>query len=100
MRIIKPTKGLSKKLVVQGMYENYFIYFYVTLFAFALIVIYMFGELASDAEDSLKLSTFLVVTSVLAIILGGLYLYFTSITTKGETKNYPRGKVRISNKNF
>ena len=100
MKTIKPTKGISQKLVIFGMYENYFLYIAFSAFGCAIFFFYLLGELASSEEDSLRFPAFLLIVVTMLVVLGVMYFLFTHLTKQGETKQYPQGHIRVSNKDF
>lgn len=100
MKIIEPVKGINKKLIVHGMYENQFIIFSVSLAAFVLIFLTSLGDFFSGKEDSMSLEIFSIITILLLAVLCVEYILFTRQAKKGEKKQYPKGHIRIINKEF
>lgn len=97
MRSIEPKKGISKRLIVNGLSEkNYIIAFssYIVSFFIAAYLIRLF----MDKKISFNLFFFLV------FILAGSIFFLRYLlqkqTQRENTKKYPKEKVRIINKDF
>lgn len=83
---------MSQRLIVNGLYENYFVYIICSVASSILFLLLLY--------ESLPIIYWLVLIVFLGI--GNLIFYNILLhkTKKGQIKNYPKKQIRIYNKDF
>lgn len=94
---IRPTKGIQTKIQIHGMYEEYFISYWIIL---AIEGLTLAGMITSLSKDSLSFTAFSVFAILLIILAIGLRFLFQYLTKNGDSKHYPKEHVRINNKDL